>query len=220
LGWIGILLSAARVGRTLLKKRIPRKIESTWLYWLLVALIPAVVTVDAPHATRSLLFFWMWIVLAAQGWRWLRPILIFWLAQFLTRPVSRKLWWSLFSLALLLEVGLFSYRYFHLYPQRQPDTLKAGFEQTIQQVDQQFPDQEIAIVDPAGFDYILLAWYLKIPPQTYLENNVRQLPDKIGFRYGERVGRYHFIGQAEDRSADEKILLNWTGEEWVVTQYN
>ncbi|PJC42931.1 MAG: hypothetical protein CO040_01820, partial [Candidatus Pacebacteria bacterium CG_4_9_14_0_2_um_filter_36_8] len=56
-------------------------------------------------------------------------------------------------------------------------------------------------------EYILLAWYLKVPANEYLDNNVRQLPDKIGFSYGERVGRFHFIANPNDKAADEEVLL-------------
>ena len=76
----------------------------------------------------------------------------------------------------------------------------------------------IAIVDPSGYKYILTAWYLKITPDQYFATNVRQLPDKIGFRYGERVTHYHFIANSADRSDDEKVLLQWVSktEQWRI----
>lgn len=40
-----------------------------WWYILGLSLLPAIITVDAPHATRSLWFFFIWMFLAVQGWR-------------------------------------------------------------------------------------------------------------------------------------------------------
>lgn len=219
-GWVGTVLFASRVFKAIQKRQnFIQKPETAWLVWLLASLAPAVITVDAPHATRSLLFFWIWIMLAVEGWHWLRPIIIYWSAQFLTKPVARWCCWVVFWLFMVVESSIFLYRYFLVYPSQQPLSLQKGFDTIIQEAERSFPNEPVAVVDSEGFQYILLAWYLKIPPQEYLDTTIRQLPNAIGFRYGQQVTNYHFIGQADDRSPEERILIEWTGQNWELYQY-
>jgi len=68
LGLVGIITSLYAVIKTKLKTETGRNLLS--LIWLLFAsLLPSIVTVDAPHATRSLLFFIIMVVLAVIGLR-------------------------------------------------------------------------------------------------------------------------------------------------------
>lgn len=180
--------------------------QYVWLYLLSVSLLPAVVTVDAPHATRSLLFFWLLCVLAVRFlWRY--------------KNQKRLLITSLFI--LLLNSGYYLYHYFMVYPERSAEIFQSDFRQVLAQVESEFPTQPVAIVDPGGYQYILLAWYLPVHPADFLTKNIRQLPDHIGLRYGEQVGRFHFIVAEEDRDAAEKILVSWDQsiESWQVQQY-
>jgi hypothetical protein len=90
-----------------------------------------------------------------------------------------------------------------------------GFDSMIQLIEKQNPQKTaVAIVDPSGYQYILTAWYLKIPAEQYFATNIRQLPDKIGFRYGQQVTHYHFIAKSGDRVPSEKILLEWRINGW------
>ena len=61
--------------------------------------------------------------------------------------------------------------------------------------------------------------YLKIPPQTFFDTTIKQLPDRIGFRYGEQLKNYHFIMNREDKSETEQVLLNWNGENWTIREF-
>ena len=118
-----------------------------------------------------------------------------------------------------VETGSYLGTYFATYPQQQ-EPLKPGFAQVMRQVEAKYPEQEqqVAIVDPDGYQYILLAWYLKIPPQQYFATNIRQQADKIGLHYGQQVGRYHFIAQEADQSEEEKVLVKWSGNKWRVEE--
>jgi 4-amino-4-deoxy-L-arabinose transferase-like glycosyltransferase len=181
-------------------------------YFLIIGLAPATVTVDAPHATRSLLFFYFLLLLSTFG------------IQFLIEQILPKLFIpkniaiSIITLILIIEAGNYFYQFYTSYPTKQ-FSLNPGFDQIIQQLEKKYPDKNIAIVDTAGFHYILLAWYLKIPPQQYLDTNIRQQADKIGFKYGEKVTHYRFIAHHDDRSDDETILLEWIDKKWKIKEY-
>ena len=190
------------------------RIRTCLLYLLLVSLLPSVITVDAPHATRSLLFFFLFNLFTLFG---LKKSY-----HFIRDHTQIKKNALFISFIILLIMAGFSYfkDYFVNYPHQQ-QSLKPGFEQIINQADEQHPNQEIAVIDQGGYHYIILAWYLKISPEEYFESIVRQLPDKIGFRYGEQVGRYHFIAHIDDRSEAEKIIINWNNveEKWEVLEF-
>lgn len=185
------------------------------LYLLVISLAPAAITVDAPHATRSLLFFMMIAYFAVISLEFVRD-------NFLSkinglRPLRSLIFMGLFTV-LILQFAQYLGQYFTEYPAQQ-EMFKPGFGQVLQRVDKTYPNQPIAVVDPEGFQYILLAWYLRMPAEDFFSSVVRQLPDKIGFRYGEKVGRYHFIADVRDRSNQEKIVLKWNDSMWEVIEY-
>jgi 4-amino-4-deoxy-L-arabinose transferase-like glycosyltransferase len=215
-GLIGILATIYELLLAIKNNKFPKIIRThaSLLYLLLVSLLPAVVTVDAPHATRSLLFFFIFNLFTLLGLK---------TSYHFIRDHTQIKKYALFTTFSILLIGLslrYSKNYFTNYPSQQ-QSLKPGFEQVIQQVDQQYPDQEIAVIDQEGYQYILLAWYLKISPEEFSKSVVRQLPDKIGFRYGEQVGNYHFIADLDDRSEEEKIIVNWNEvkEHWEILEF-
>ncbi len=191
---------------------LPANKVTLLLYLGLISLAPASVTVDAPHATRSLLFFWLWLLVVA--------LLIHRLAIHLQAKQRIGLF---FILSLVVALAFVNYlpKLFVQYHRDQVALYHAGFPKKLKLIEKQFPHRPVAIVDPDGYQYILLAWYLKLKPNDYLNHNVRQLPNRIGFRYGQQVGRYHFIAHASDRSQKEKILLEWqqTKQTWQIKQF-
>lgn len=194
------------------------KKDYIWLYLAFVSLLPAVVTVDAPHATRSLLFFWVLTLLAVRGVRRL--------SEFVSKQLKKQLYLDLLPLMVLLLIA-FSFsqyfeQYFKNYPLQATEIFQTNFAEVVAWIEATHPDKPVAVVDPSGYQYILLAWYLKIDPGYYLANNIRQNPNGIGLRYGEKVGRYHFIVQEKDAIAEEKIILIWdtSKKHWLVKNFD
>ncbi|MFH1959423.1 MAG: glycosyltransferase family 39 protein [Patescibacteria group bacterium] len=190
------------------------KVRISLLYLLLISLFPAVVTVDAPHATRSLLFFFLFNFFTLFGlkksYHFIRD----------HTQIKKNALFISFSLILIISSWRYFGDYFQNYPKQQ-QSLKPGFKQVISQVNQQYPDKKIVVIDEEGYQYILLAWYLKITPEQFFGSTIRQLPDKIGFRYGEQVARYHFIADIDDRNQEEKIIINWNKIEkkWEILEF-
>lgn len=177
--------------------------QYVWLVLLPISLLPALVTVDAPHATRSLLFFWLLCLLAVR---------------FLWRHKNQKRLLPTSLLIVVLSLANYIYQYFSIYPAHSADIFQSGFKTVLNQVETAIPNQPVAIVDPGGYQYVLLAWYLPVHPTDYLAHNTRQLPNQIGLRYGERVGRFHFIANIRDRAATEQVVIYWDEEQesWIV----
>ena len=215
LGFLGIARQLVLVFRQLTQKLDLKKVvEQSLLLWLLlISLIPATITVDAPHATRSLLFFVIWVLLAGVGFDYLVKLIQKKL------PKLKLLVKVVVILAMFYSLAFYAKSYFGDYPHQYSDSLNTGLIAKLKQAAQKYPDQTIAVVDSGGYDYILLAWYLRVPPGDFLSSNVRQLPNSYGFRYGERVGRFHFISEPQDLGPDEKVMLNGYGDNWEIIEY-
>lgn len=190
---------------------IKSKTNLAWKLLILGSLAPALVTVDAPHATRSLLFIFGFTFFAVEGIRFLTSSLaaykhlIIWIFIF-----SQSIWFIFFVKD-----------YFIKYPSYQASLFQSGLEDVLSQVEAEYPNHKIAVQDGQGFRYVLFAWYLKLNPDVYLSTNVRQLPDTIGFSYGEQVDRFHFVGSLNDRRSDETVGINWDekSEEWQILNF-
>lgn len=195
-----------------------------WLvYLLLISLLPSVVTVDAPHATRSLLFFFIVTVFAVTGFEWSEKSLInFYKNIKIDIPgfyFFKKYFFQIVVMLVLISATNYFGSYFRDYPTRQPRSLLAGYDIAITKIDQKFPDRPLVVVDPEGFGYILTAWYLRMSPQKFHSTVIKQLPDRIGFRYGEQVAQFHFIVNLEDRSTKERAALFREGEDWKILEF-
>jgi len=200
---IGQMLVKIFINRT---KLISVRLELAWLWLLFASLLPSIVTVDAPHATRSLLFFLLFCQMAIFG------------LQALLKKLPAKLVWTVVFVIVGVE-ALNHVQEFGKFINSQHDW-QPGFEQVVQQVEATHPSLPVEIVDPAGYHYILLAWYLKLPAKTYFDTIIRQDKDAIGFRYGQQLSHYHFIAKEIDRVDSESILIQWskTDLNWQVKE--
>ncbi|MEA2056917.1 MAG: glycosyltransferase family 39 protein [Patescibacteria group bacterium] len=215
LGLVGSCVVAKNIDSLLKKKKatkkqkIKLKHQIFLICTLIFSLAPAVVTVDAPHATRSLLFFFIFTLLSIYGFKFTLK---------LAKKQSKTLLTIIF-VAVSIETALYFNQYFVEYPQQQ-QAYKPGFDIIAQSLNEKFPQESVAVVAD-GYQYILAAWYLKISPEEYFTTNVRQNPDKIGLSYGEQVINYHFIADKSDRSEKERILVFWdeNNNQWQVERY-
>ncbi|NCN50964.1 MAG: hypothetical protein COU67_02770 [Candidatus Pacebacteria bacterium CG10_big_fil_rev_8_21_14_0_10_44_54] len=196
----GVLLAITHV----VKKRPQYQGPLLLLILLLLSLVPASITTDAPHATRSLLFFFILLVFGAWAYDKYSKIL-----------GRRDLYIGMFI--LLISQLLYVREYFFSYKQNQA-MFQPGFAQELTLVQEQYPNKSVAVVDGGGYQYILAAWYARLSPSQYFSSVVRQAPDQIGFRYGQQVGNFHFIAQAQDRT-DETVLIEWQDGMWVTTKF-
>jgi len=167
------------------------------LYLLIISLAPAVVTVDAPHATRSLFFFFLLLGFTS---------LIF--EEIYDKIKFKKLFLVIFLLILSVEASYYYHQYFFAYPKHQPQSLWPEYKDLITSAENQFPEQKITVIDPDGYQYILTAWYLKIPAREFFATMKYQGPDLINFYYGEQLTHYRFVRNRADLSEQNKIIIS------------
>lgn len=205
----GITIIVLNIFTKLLSKNFTSELKSQifTLYLCITSLAPAVITVDAPHATRSLFFIFILVILASYA-------TIFILNEFQNviqkkSTIITNLTISL--LVLIISVQTFAYmnRYLNDDEIEHKKRYLVGFEKVVKESFSRNITSEIAVVDPDGYQYILLAWYLKVQPEDFFSTVVKQQPNRIGFRYGEKVLNYHFIANENDRSENEQLMLKW-----------
>lgn len=169
-----------------------------WLYLTLAALAPSVVTVDSPHATRSLFFFFMLLCLATLFFDKLLRIF-----------PDKKMFFSLIFLGLLLlEGGIYFKSYFGNYQKQQPESLYVKYPEYLKAAAAKHPEQATAVIDGGGYQYILTAWYLRVPAAEFFATMKYQDRDNINFHYGEALLNYRFIKDVSDRSEQEKVVID------------
>ena len=192
------------------------------LFLLFTSLAPAIITVDAPHATRSLFFFFLLTCFGGYG------IEMTW--AYLSQKSDEKntfkvMFVALAFIGLTFEVRHYYYEYFSAYREESRSILRAGLGDTLQALEksldqQDHQDDRVAIVDPDGYLYTQVAWSLKLTPEQFHSTITRHLPDRIGFKYGYRVGRYRFIAHREDRLPEDTQMVEWnpTIHRWMMSR--
>lgn len=197
LALLGLIFTIFNVIKQLAKKKWPQ-LEISFLYLLIISLLPAAITVDAPHATRSLFFFFLLTLLAVRA-----------VEQLLSHlsPPTLKLASGILCLTLVLEATFYHLAYFRYYRQLQPDSLWPNYRNLISWTMEKYPGEKIAVLDQGGYQYIVTAWYLKMPATEFFQTLEKLEPDAIQFSYGARLGNFHFIRDREDLT-DEDLLLS------------
>lgn len=195
---VGIVLATIRGIKQLIQGSLSPKMKNILLLLglLLASLAPAVVTVDAPHATRSLLFFVLLIFFAIYG----------------VTSVSKltkvpQLILLVFIAALSFEASIYFNDYFIDYPTQQ-SALKPGFDIAVMEIDKKLEDTQVAVIAD-GYQYISAAWYLKMSPDLFFETIAREGPDTVGLYSGTKVGQFKFIKDESELQADEELVIYW-----------
>jgi 4-amino-4-deoxy-L-arabinose transferase-like glycosyltransferase len=168
-------------------RRATWSLALTILTGVVISLTPALITVDAPHATRSLFFFVIATLAAAaimgHCWRWW-PRWTRWLIG-ITMFISWLVWWLpapmhwQTSVNARWQVGLMS-------------TLTSP-------IVQQAPS--VLIHDENGMLYPYVVLASQMSASDFWQTAHRSLPDTVGLVRVERVGKYRFWPTNDQQSA-------------------
>lgn len=199
ISWLVYLSAAVGILYSVLNLRDAR--YRVLIFWLIVSIIPGSISVDAPHATRSLLTIFLIFVASGLGMANIE--------KYLARNFHFKTGhvFSAFLIITLISTLYYQYSYHIKFPYQQAYNYQLGFKEVISEANAKYYGEPTAVVDSSGYLYILTAWYSRMKPDYFYETVVKQLPDRINLRYGEKVGQYHFVAREDDRYEDELVII-------------
>jgi hypothetical protein len=174
--YILALLGIGLAGWQVIKQR-----KLTPQFWiLLTALLPAIITVDAPHATRSLLFFFI------LGLMMIYPMLKW--SKFIPMVV----------VFLMIEASVYAYRYFYLFPGSMPTSWPTGIEAAIKNAARiEVPNQLVTITNPTNIKDDMLTNQIYIYALLYSQSKsdliLNEVPrDSAGMVRVAKVDNFRF----------------------------
>jgi 4-amino-4-deoxy-L-arabinose transferase-like glycosyltransferase len=174
---------------------------------LLGSLVPAIITVDAPHATRSLFFFVMLTLLAGVGMnallqnvqdRFQKKLV---LIVFIYLGIAGTLFWWLPSRQL--------WRTDLVQDRRWP----LGLPEALHQLPTDL--QNIYVYDPHGVLYTVVANETEMSPLVFWETIQRSNPDTAGLVRVESLGRFRFVPE-QPTGLTGHYLEPVSGEKWAI----
>lgn len=187
-----IQLPLLLLGLFLMVKRKDRA-SKLWLGWLLLAPIPAALTVDAAHATRLILMLPPLAVASAVGINGL----IKWKSYF------KKIVLVLVSLVLLVEFGLYLHRYWVHYPKESWRWWHTGYKEAMLFMKQNEGDYELVVFNNSYEPSLIrfLFWW-GYPPERFLnefEEDKAKEEILAGFNGFSLEDKYYFGTVSEGR---------------------
>jgi len=169
------------------------------LGWLFIAPIAAALTFQSPHALRSQNMVYPLTIITAIG-----------LYEFIILISKIKINFILYTFYFLLttisgyEVARYLHQYYLHYPKELAYAWQYGFDQIAEYVNRHENEYDkIIISDRYDQPYILMAFFLKYPPEKIQREAVLEPRDKFGFSTVRKFGKYEF--RRIDYGQDEKI---------------
>lgn len=161
-----------------------------WLVaWLLIAPVASAITVDAPHATRSLFLLPVIIILASFGLpeiKWQRYVLLG---------------------IYLINLNYFTYQYLVNYPKRVTDTLPVGLKESIEFVEEKNITGKIYLTGTADSTYLYPLVYTRFDPVKFQQKAVWTLPDTAGLINAFQFGNFTVVDDLADAVNPAALIL-------------
>lgn len=128
--------------------------------WLLLSPLASALAIDAPNASRSLIFLPIWHIFEAFGW---------WYAFVLVKSKRLRLLFIFPALMLALNMMYYLHQYYaHTDTDTQKDWL-FGYKEAVEEV-QKYDNKRIVFSENFEQPYIFYLFYTKYDPARYIES--------------------------------------------------
>ncbi len=176
-------LILAVVGLTRTKQR------GLWLSWLLIAPLASAITIDAPHATRSLFLLPAVIILAGQG-------------------LPKKKWLLIATAGLYIaNLIYFGYQYLVNYPKFYQQNLPVGLEEAIKFVDNKNITGRIYLTGIHDSTYLYPLAYTRFDPRQFQDEAAWTEPDTAGLVDVYQFGKFTIVDDLIDVVNPAALIL-------------
>lgn len=157
-------------------------------WWLAVGPVASALTFQSPHAIRALNMVVPLTMISAYG-------LVNFYDELKKRIKlsSRIVLGSLFMALFCCNLVFYLRQYYFVYPRAYPAAWQYGFGELAEYISQnQDRFKRIYVTNQYDQPYILLAFYLKYPPQKFQKEAKLTEKDRFGFSTVEHFGKYYF----------------------------
>lgn len=164
-----------------------KRVAAFLLFWLIVAIIPAGVARETPHALRTVNTMPVWQIMVAYGvWRFWN-----WLPNKMWRMGSGMIVGSLWVTGIIYFLT-FLYRY---YSFEYAGEWQYGYKQALEiitPIEKNY--HEIVISDVIGRPYMYTAFYRVWEPRDFIAEKSSYF-DAAGFYHVDRLGKFKFVSE-------------------------
>lgn len=179
--------------------------EKVILVWLLLSPVAAALTYQSPHALRSQNMVIPLTITTALA---LNTVFT-WLKSSKGVGIARSAT-ILASFIFITSALYYLFQYYYTYPRQYPTAWEYGFEQLAAKLKTQESNYDrIVISDRYDQPYIIMAFFLKYPPEILQQELVMTPRDKFGFSTVRHFGKYEFrpIDYSFDSNRPNTLLV-------------
>ncbi len=184
-------------------KKEYRKVGALLLGWFFLAFLPASLTRFTPSSSRSFQASPAIALIAGFG---------FW---FLWQKASRFRYRKIIALVAGLFFIFNSVYYFNRYYIQLPKSYayewRDGAKLAIETVRKEEDNFKRIVIDQEGISYVNVLFFLKYPPELFQKEAFLTEPDKFGFSYVPKFGKYYFIKDLPSVPEEDTLYLLRSG---------
>jgi hypothetical protein len=178
-----------------------RKIAYLLIYWLIVAILPAALAKETPHALRIENSLPTWQVFIAYA--------LFYVYSIKKLAIFKKTIWITVILLYIFETSYFLHTYFVHYPKQYSGEWQYGYREALRFSDTVSSNyNQIVISDTIGRPYMYTLFYEKYDPRKFWLTKDAGF-DAAGFYNVRSFGKYLFVrGSLPEHISKTLYVLN------------
>lgn len=175
----------------------------------ILAVLPSAVTVDAPHATRSLFAIYFLLFIAMSGYQLLLSQKS-WKVSYMLKRFRLPLL-GLVIVVQLTNTVIFVSQLNTEHRSHVAISIFPGLSEFLTMYSAGLTENTVYVYDESGYLYILFAWYDRVSAHDFFNTIQRNNKDSIGFSYGSAVGRFKF---GTDSLNQNESTVYFSKDEW------
>jgi len=150
--------------------------------WLLLSPAASAITVDAPHATRSLYLIPIFVLFSSSGILLLVDIV----------KQKRRMVAAFILCLYVVSFVRFAYLYLIVFPLHYDMSLFPRIEKVVSYLEAKDDTKTICFTEVSSSPYLYVLFYGKVNPELIQEEAQWKAPDTVGLTNIEKFGKYRF----------------------------
>lgn len=182
------------------------------LCWLILTVLTAALTREAPHATRSFFLILPMVIFSALGllntvdWLWRKKQIGY----------MTLLLFLILSLIVIFNLTYYFVDYYLVFPGKYARSWRAAEKELAEYLGSEEPKYQKIIIDKsADVKYTALLFYQKYSPLDFQQTAARTDDDSEGFNEVQKFGKYEIkdVNWDQDLEDDQSLVVTLAGKE-------